>query len=1826
MPGKDPQSLKAVNNNGFFNFSSNADLLIDGGRLHLNCTDQYFIEASTDSVIRNSTGNANVEVIVDHLNLKSGKENSNASIFLTAYSDTGGIKLDAGTGGITQYATGNVDINAKNSDINIGVFAQGITTDQTNNVIIESNDTITATTTDFTVVTSDTIELISLVGDIRIGTSASSSILRFENENILINQNTSTLDRQLDIKITDQASSSPGYNGIVINSSNSSVAPDLRLQTSDSNASISIGVEPLSSKYSSFKEYIAMQTGTTIVPIYGPEFTSADIGRRVYWTITDETDTIQSLGKTILTANNTYATTNLTTSGTYTGNESRLYRIEIDSIGSTDTFRWSRDAGKTYIETYKNTSTSAITLENGIQITFAASTGHREGEYWTFHTKITAIVSTSRSIVNSEKLQMLQEFSGYIRTSNISDIQISTAGNERMRITADGSVGIGTHIPTATLDISNNIGKSILLNEYDTNYQINPSVASLKFGGYVAVWESKVQDGDDYGVYVQQLTADGAKFGSQMKVNITTAGHQSNPHIAGRNTTNSRDFVVVWASEESDGSGVYDIYANVYINGNRLKAADVLVNSATSSNKQLHPRAVGLTDGTYLIVWSSDDSNSGDYNIYGRIMNNAGTLVGSRFQVTSTSDSYSVIHPYPFSISSDDATIPGGYGVVFMNEYESTNTGGGAVNDDDRYNIQYRLFNSSGTAYTVSDVDVTEAGDRITLSDGLVSGIGLSSGGFALSFYRNYEGKSSLYAIGNAVSGETSDVSGTISSVSTNVLNIQGLTATDRFIVGEVITIENHWKEKIYKVTHDGGGNATITLSTQHKQISLYKYATSSTTSVLNNIQVNTSILVADAERNNTSGVDNTRSDSIFVYKRPFSPISELDNGSFLVAWTSGAIPSIYYQVINSTTGELVGPERKVDTKYSALKQRNVSITGVKTMEGYDGGVAMVWDLETLDTDASGVYQTIIHPNVPIFRVRNELTDFSLSQYGDLGIGVNNPEDRLHIRSNNETSNIIIQNNSSNIQTLTTSRGITNLIFKDQDNITGIIKSGHSNNYQKLNPNYDNLVSYYPFDESLGSNALSDLSKNKYDGRIENFDVYTDWQTSNGKVNGSLDFNGSNNYIDLSANSDLNSLATGSGGYTISGWVKLPKYITTSANLDVICNGGNLSTEGTYLFSISDLGSNGSAYLTSSLTTSSGLQISNGSTTSLNDGNWHMVTNVYHNSNTALENYLDGSFNSGSIITGTISSVPTSNVYIGSRNSTSGFFRGNMDELRIYNTAFTREEISELYRYGDESLGKMTFSVQGGNNTWNDTTYGFTLDDTGRVQGFQAKSHPFVRVAGTTTTISSGVSVSGNGTQFRKDLQTGDTIVVSSNELVITKIKNDTSMNVDRKSADTLTTKMIRKPSIVSFFDINDNLKGLMDYRGNMIIGSGQPASLLEIKGSGSSSNDLPYLNLTNTTEGDSEGSRETRVIFRGTNQETAHELGYISVSHSGTGDDIRGKMKLSVNDGTNIVEAIRIKHDSNVGIGNIDPQGILHVEDPQDCEFVLQAGGDEEKKFGAPSAIYFVGSNGSLDSNGLNGSFGRIQGSSDHDSINVSGRIDLFTNDNIQNEGMQNRMSVLSNGRVGIGISEPQNIFHVGPKATLTDGTTGSQSGTTITLNNNFTDTNAIGGVVVFNNNIQTSRKIVAMPSLNTITTDTSATVDSASVTVHFGGLVVDSTAGNVAIGSYTPTINKLHIEGCLGTAISTKTADYTLTLNDSTILGDSSSNSVTITLPEASGLRGRQYTVKRINAGSDNVTVATTSGTIDGSSSVNLTAQYKYLTCQTDGSSNWYIISTNV
>ncbi len=72
------------------------------------------------------------------------------------------------------------------------------------------------------------------------------------------------------------------------------------------------------------------------------------------------------------------------TSGTYTGTNDLTYRVEIQSTGAPDKFRWSRDDGASWAQENINIITGNITLENGIQVIFSNTTGHTIGDYWTF--------------------------------------------------------------------------------------------------------------------------------------------------------------------------------------------------------------------------------------------------------------------------------------------------------------------------------------------------------------------------------------------------------------------------------------------------------------------------------------------------------------------------------------------------------------------------------------------------------------------------------------------------------------------------------------------------------------------------------------------------------------------------------------------------------------------------------------------------------------------------------------------------------------------------------------------------------------------------------------------------------------------------------------------------------------------------------------------------------------------------------------------------------------------------------------------------------------------------------------------------------------------------------------------------------------------------------------------------------------------------------------------------------------------------------------------------------------------------------------------------
>lgn len=72
----------------------------------------------------------------------------------------------------------------------------------------------------------------------------------------------------------------------------------------------------------------------------------------------------------------------ITTGGTYTGEESETFYVEVDSVGTPDTFKWKRGNGAW--TTGVSMTGSAQTLADGVEVTFGATTGHTLGDQWNF--------------------------------------------------------------------------------------------------------------------------------------------------------------------------------------------------------------------------------------------------------------------------------------------------------------------------------------------------------------------------------------------------------------------------------------------------------------------------------------------------------------------------------------------------------------------------------------------------------------------------------------------------------------------------------------------------------------------------------------------------------------------------------------------------------------------------------------------------------------------------------------------------------------------------------------------------------------------------------------------------------------------------------------------------------------------------------------------------------------------------------------------------------------------------------------------------------------------------------------------------------------------------------------------------------------------------------------------------------------------------------------------------------------------------------------------------------------------------------------------------
>ncbi len=174
--------------------------------------------------------------------------------------------------------------------------------------------------------------------------------------------------------------------------------------------------------------------------------------------------------------------------------------------------------------------------------------------------------------------------------------------------------------------------------------------------------------------------------------------------------------------------------------------------------------------------------------------------------------------------------------------------------------------------------------------------------------------------------------------------------------------------------------------------------------------------------------------------------------------------------------------------------------------------------------------------------------------------------------------------------------------------------------------------------------------------------------TKQGIFNSAGDFDGDNDYINVSNNVTLD---PGSGSYTGMAWIKT-----------------SISTGNAYIFGYYEGGETDRVEFRVQdgkiriLINDNGNVIYRDSLASVGNGLWHHVAFVWNTATNTLDVYVDGSASNGSL-TGTPSNIgtidPAGDLSIGRRNNNESYFNGFMDNVAIYDRALPSTEIQEAY-------------------------------------------------------------------------------------------------------------------------------------------------------------------------------------------------------------------------------------------------------------------------------------------------------------------------------------------------------------------------------------------------------------------------------------------------------------------------------------------------------------------------------------------------------------------
>ncbi|MCR5864838.1 hypothetical protein [Aquincola sp. J276] len=501
------------------------------------------------------------------------------------------------------------------------------------------------------------------------------------------------------------------------------------------------------------------------------------------------------------------------------------------------------------------------------------------------------------------------------------------------------------------------LGAEFTLNSNVNGSQVQPQLASLAGGGFVAAWtDTSGADGSGYGIVLQRFAADGSKLGSEIIANTTVAGTQQGADVVG---LAGGGFVAVW-HDDSTNSVLAQRFA---ADGSKLGAELLVSTPDTRADYNNYARVAALDTGGFVVTWDSTYAVGGsNYEVVAQQFSATGQRVDGVFVLNQRTAST--------QIEPDVVGLAGGNFVAAWSNYDAERR------TDNSYGVFHRVFGTPGSVASSAAPVLVDLADRVTFDEALVNAGGQlidASAGLSDADSANFDGGRLWVSV---INGYPHDNDGPLAAglVQQDVLGILsvGTGAGQVSVSGSTVS----YGGVAIGVIELGGAagadlvlrfNAGATSAAVEAVIESLTYANTSSAPSASRV---VSISVSDGD----GGTSDPRLVTVNVTPQADGPqplfgnevvntfrpdtqgepaTAALTGGGYVTVWTSqgqdGSQGGVFGQRYTAA-GERVGPEFQVNTQTLQV-QDHPKVVGLA-----GGGFVVAWESQNQDGSSTGLY------------------------------------------------------------------------------------------------------------------------------------------------------------------------------------------------------------------------------------------------------------------------------------------------------------------------------------------------------------------------------------------------------------------------------------------------------------------------------------------------------------------------------------------------------------------------------------------------------------------------------------------------------------------------------------------------------------------------------------------------------------------------------------------------------------------------------------------------------------------------------------------------------